>query len=63
MTEDNLSDYKNVMRIEGKAVVVYPEKDVKKFIKKLKERLFDKGAIKIINELAGENLLWQKNLI
>jgi len=34
MTKDNLSDYKNVMRIEGKAVVVFSEKDVKKFIKK-----------------------------
>ena len=32
-------------------------KDVKKFIKKLKERLFDEGAIKIIDKLVGEELI------
>jgi len=61
MTEDHLSDYKNVMRIEGKAVVVYPEKDVKKFIKKYYNDIEDCLIIKmkdVPEHMVGIDLSW-----
>ena len=61
--EEQLSDFKQVMRISGKAVVVYPEENVKEFIKRLKEdfgEVYDESGIiitissKELDKLAGE---------
>ncbi len=51
-----LSDYKNVMRIDGKAVLVYPEKNVKEFIKEILKMNISKRHDKLIRELAGKEL-------
>ena len=53
--EEQLSDFKQVMRISGKAVVVYPEEDVKEFIKRLKEYCDYREGLEI-NRISGENV-------
>ena len=69
--EFNLSDFKQVMRISGKDVIVYWEEDVKEFIKKLKEELcscklscidyddYSCEEVRKIDKLAGDDLKWK----
>jgi len=63
--EEQLSDFKQVMRISGKAVVVYPEENVKESFKRLKEEMkeitklnkityFDEIINDTIDKITGE---------